>query len=172
MNKTLCTLLAFAFITPVPAATAQSPVLDIDTVLPGGVTPEMTMAEAEARLLELGAELRPGMGTKHFYITTGLPDEITMPNGSILTASNSNHYIMLAPEYGDRTKIRTVTASLFADTTCYARLESAYGAPQAPCDKASFDRGNACSWTAPDGSYSVSGNAHGPYGCAIRFNAS
>ena len=150
---------------------AQSPVLDIETVLPGGLTPGMSMQEAEATLIGLGFEPGMGMRTKPFSISTGLPDQIQLPDGSVLSAYNSTHDITLAPDIGDTSKVGTITGLLFRDDQCLARLKENYGQPSRPCNEGSFLRGNACAWSSQDGSYSINAAMRGHH-CSVQFKAS
>ena len=128
--------------------------LDFDTALPAGVTPLMSLDEIGHALSALGYTGYASLSSVNFSIPTGLPDEVSLPEGGVY-ARNSLHRVNAWYDLRDEQSINRIDAQLFLDLDCLDRLVAAFGEP-GHCGREPEASQFACQWTDQGAGYSVS----------------
>lgn len=144
--------------------------LDFETILPGGVTPLMTMDEIASRLNPLGYRGSPSLSSIEFTIQSGLSGPTPLPSGEMThVGSYSIHRISVWYDFSDQS-VQFIDAQMFFDFECDTRLKAALGEP----DRCSGEPGESlfyCRWDNPGTGYKVTAEmGFGSRTCKIRMD--
>ena len=129
--------------------------LDFETVLPGGVTPLMTLDEVASRLTPLGYSGSRSISSIGFRISSGLSGPTPLPSGEMThVRSDTIHRIAVWYSSRDPQSVQFIDAQMYFDFECDTRLKAALGEP----DQCSGEPGESlfyCRWDNPGTGYKV-----------------